>query len=65
MDAELEQTKIIKRLTTLHMCEDRKCTFSGPCWVDAADANHIHLTHLHLKTWAAAIVRSQPHGCGH
>lgn len=40
------------------MCEDRKCSFSGPCWVDAENSAHINLTHLHLRTWAAAIVSS-------
>ncbi|KDR86168.1 hypothetical protein GALMADRAFT_51755 [Galerina marginata CBS 339.88] len=54
---EVEQDTIIKRLTEIHMCEDRKCTFTGPCWVDAENTAHIHLTHLHLRTWAAAIVR--------
>jgi hypothetical protein len=56
-EEEINQDAIIKRLTELHMCEDRKCTFQGPCWVDAEGTAHIHLTHLHLRTWAAAIVR--------
>ena len=41
------------------MCEDRKCSFTGPCWVNAESALHTHLTHLHLRTWAAAIVEYQ------
>jgi hypothetical protein len=58
-EEELNQDAIIKRLTETHMCEDQKCMFSGPCWVNAKDAEnvHIHLTHLHLRTWATAIVR--------
>ncbi|KAF8970923.1 hypothetical protein BDZ97DRAFT_1901917 [Flammula alnicola] len=56
-EEEINQDAIIKRLTEIHMCEDRKCTFAGPCWVDAENTAHIHLTHLHLRTWAAAIVR--------
>ena len=39
------------------MCEDRKCSFSGPCWIDAENTAHINLTHMHLRTWAAAIIR--------
>ena len=48
---------IIKQLTEKYMCEDQKCTFSGPCWVSSESNVHIHLTHLHLHTWAADIVR--------
>ena len=57
MDEEKNQNLIIKHLTEVHMCEDRKCSFTGPCWVQPDNATHIHLTHLHLQTWAAAIVR--------
>ncbi len=48
---------MIKRLTELYMCEDCKCSFTGLCWVDAEHTAHINLTHLHLQTWASAIVR--------
>ncbi|KIJ08792.1 hypothetical protein PAXINDRAFT_88352 [Paxillus involutus ATCC 200175] len=53
-----EETKLnehITELSRLYTCEDRSCKFPI-CWPSPTDAKHVHLTPLHLKTWAAAIV---------
>ena len=52
---ELSQNEDIARLTRMYACEDRSCKFTT-CYPMPPDATHIHLTHLHLNTWAAAIV---------
>jgi hypothetical protein len=52
---EIEQDEDIARLTRLYTCEDRSCTYAI-CYPAPPDGKHIHLTHLHLNTWAAAIV---------
>ena len=52
---EIEQDEDITRLTRLYTCEDRSCNYVI-CYPAPPDAKHIHLTHLHLKTWATAIV---------
>jgi hypothetical protein len=31
-------------------------TGKTPCFLSGSDTEHIHLTHMHLCTWAAAIV---------
>jgi hypothetical protein len=54
---ELVQDKMIRDLQALYRCEDRKCSFDF-CWPAGEDATHIHLTHLHLRTWSAAMVSS-------
>jgi hypothetical protein len=51
---EETQDKIIAKLQGLYRCEDHKCSFDF-CWPDGATAKHIHLTHLHLRSWSAAI----------
>jgi hypothetical protein len=51
---EAAQDKFIANLQVLYRCEDRKCSYDF-CWPDATHARHIHLTHLHLRTWAAAL----------
>jgi hypothetical protein len=55
MAEEIEQDEDIARLTRLYTCEDRSCTYAI-CYPAPPDGKHIHLTHLHLNTWAAAIV---------
>ncbi|EDR07888.1 uncharacterized protein LACBIDRAFT_298195 [Laccaria bicolor S238N-H82] len=52
---ETAQAKIIQDLEHRHRCEDRQCG-KTPCYVAGPNAKHIHLTHMHLHTWAAAIV---------
>ncbi|KAH7919553.1 hypothetical protein BV22DRAFT_1199411 [Leucogyrophana mollusca] len=52
---EMEQNEIIKKLTQQYTCEDRTCTFRI-CYTAPPDAQHIHLTPLHLNTWASAMV---------
>jgi Flp pilus assembly protein TadB len=51
---ELEQNENISCLTRLYACKDHSCTYMT-CRVNS-DGKHTHLTHLHLNTWAAAIV---------
>ncbi|KAF9231754.1 hypothetical protein BU15DRAFT_32946, partial [Melanogaster broomeanus] len=50
---ELEQAELIDQLSLLYKCEDRSCKFNI-CWVAEA-GQHLHLTHQHLRAWAAAI----------
>ncbi|KAF9243074.1 hypothetical protein BU15DRAFT_59953 [Melanogaster broomeanus] len=50
---ELEQAELIDQLSILYKCEDRSCKFNI-CWVSEA-GQHLHLTHQHLRAWAAAI----------
>jgi hypothetical protein len=52
---EINQNEDIARLIRKYTCEDRSCKFTT-CYPVPPDAIHIHLTHLHLNTWAAAIV---------
>ena len=52
---ELSQNEDIARLTQMYACEDRSCKFTT-CYLMPPDATHVHLTHLYLNTWAAAIV---------
>ena len=51
------QAGLIQELERRHRCEDRRCG-TTPCYVNGPDAEHIHLTHMHLRTWAAVIVVS-------
>jgi hypothetical protein len=51
---ELEQNENISCLTRLYACEDRSCIYMT--YRVNSDGKHTHLTHLHLNTWAAAIV---------
>ncbi|KAF9233112.1 hypothetical protein BU15DRAFT_66876 [Melanogaster broomeanus] len=56
-----EETKLnehIAELSRLYTCEDRSCKFPI-CWPSPTDAKHVHLTPLHLKTWAAAIIAAE------
>ncbi|KIJ08664.1 hypothetical protein PAXINDRAFT_158072 [Paxillus involutus ATCC 200175] len=56
-----EETKLnehIAELSRLYTCEDRSCKFPI-CWPSPTDAKHVHLTPLHLKTWAAAIIATE------
>jgi hypothetical protein len=52
---EVEQAKTIQDLERRHSCEDRHCN-KTPCYIAGPEAEHIHLTYMHLRTWAAAIV---------
>ncbi|KAF8812901.1 hypothetical protein BYT27DRAFT_7004650, partial [Phlegmacium glaucopus] len=52
---EVAQTKIIQELERQYHCEDKQCGMT-PCYVTGPNAEHVHLTHMHLRTWAAAIV---------
>ncbi|KAF9232624.1 hypothetical protein BU15DRAFT_54814, partial [Melanogaster broomeanus] len=57
---ETEQAELIDQLSIMYKCEDRSCRHNI-CWVsEAASGRHIHLTHQHLRAWAAAIVSSVP-----
>ena len=51
------QAELIQELEHCHHCKDHCCGMT-PCYVNGPDAEHIHLTHMHLHTWAAAIVVS-------
>ncbi|KIJ10704.1 hypothetical protein PAXINDRAFT_52348, partial [Paxillus involutus ATCC 200175] len=50
---ELEQAELIDQLRILYKCEDWSCKFNI-CWVAEA-GQHLHLTHQHLRAWAATI----------
>ncbi|KJA25411.1 hypothetical protein HYPSUDRAFT_109643, partial [Hypholoma sublateritium FD-334 SS-4] len=52
---ETAQAKIIQELERRYRCEDKQCA-TTPCYVTGPNADHVHLTHMHLRTWAAAIV---------
>ena len=52
---EINQNKDIACLTQRYACKDQLCKFTT-CYPMPPDAIHIHLTHLHLNMWAAAIV---------
>ncbi|KAF6751577.1 hypothetical protein DFP72DRAFT_816385 [Ephemerocybe angulata] len=54
---EKAQNDIIKKLTTRHTCNDKACP-KTPCYIAGPTAEHIHLTHQHLRLWAAAVVSS-------
>ncbi|KAJ7265761.1 hypothetical protein C8J57DRAFT_1069093, partial [Mycena rebaudengoi] len=53
-EEEIEQAEIIVKLNAEWKCEDRHCKRS-PCFPDRETGKHVHLTHFHLQTWAAAI----------
>ncbi|KAJ7092203.1 hypothetical protein C8R44DRAFT_750317 [Mycena epipterygia] len=54
---EVEQTEFIAKLQAQWKCNDR--TFERfLCFPDKTTAKHVHLTHFHLQTWAAAAMRS-------
>ena len=57
-DEEVAQDKVIVNLQILYRCEDRKCSYDF-CWLAGDNAAHIHLTHLHLRTWAAALAAKE------
>ncbi|KAF8140816.1 hypothetical protein K438DRAFT_2030390 [Mycena galopus ATCC 62051] len=50
---ELEQTEFIIKLQARWKCNDRTCK-RFLCYPDKTTAKHVHLTHFHLQTWAAA-----------
>ncbi|KAJ7879702.1 hypothetical protein B0H13DRAFT_2051050 [Mycena leptocephala] len=50
---ELEQTEFIKKLQAKYKCNDRGCR-QFLCFPDKTTAKHVHLTHFHQATWAAA-----------
>lgn len=52
---EIAQAKIIEELMRRHRCEDKQCSRT-PCYITGPNANHVHLTHMLLRAWAAAIV---------
>ncbi|KDR71157.1 hypothetical protein GALMADRAFT_25054, partial [Galerina marginata CBS 339.88] len=58
---EVAQTKIIQELERQYRCEDKQCGMT-PCHVTGPNAEHVHLTHMHLRTWAAAIVDGKIEG---
>ncbi|KAF8149570.1 hypothetical protein B0H34DRAFT_637620, partial [Crassisporium funariophilum] len=58
---EVAQTKIIQELERQYCCEDKQCGMT-PCHVTGPNAEHVHLTHMHLRTWAAAIVDGKIEG---
>lgn len=57
-DEEVAQDKVIVNLQVLYRCEDRKCSYDF-CWLAGSNTTHIHLTHLHLRTWAAALAAKE------
>ncbi|KAJ7146671.1 hypothetical protein C8R44DRAFT_724417 [Mycena epipterygia] len=50
---EVEQTEIIAKLQARWKCNDRSCK-RFLCFPDKTTAKHVHSTHFHLQTWAAA-----------
>ena len=52
---EVAQAQLIQELERRYRCEDKHCG-KTPCFVAGPDAEHIHLTHMHLRIWVAAIV---------
>ncbi|KAJ7441185.1 hypothetical protein B0H11DRAFT_2351170 [Mycena galericulata] len=50
---EVEQTEFIVKLQARWKCNDRRCK-RFLCFPDKTTAKHVHLTHLHLQSWAAA-----------
>ena len=54
-EEEKVQAVIILDLERCHRCNDKQCS-KTPCYVAGPEAEHIHLTHMHLRMWAAAIV---------
>ncbi|KAI0041495.1 hypothetical protein FA95DRAFT_1464047, partial [Auriscalpium vulgare] len=57
---EKEQAHIITQLSRLYRCDDKQCPFDV-CYVSGKMAQHIHLTFMHLRAWAAAFVCSYYH----
>ena len=54
---DIEQNELIMKLTAKWRCNDRTCKrFTS--FLDKTTAKHVHLTHFHLQTWAAAVVCS-------
>ncbi|RXW14517.1 hypothetical protein EST38_g11336 [Candolleomyces aberdarensis] len=51
---EKEQLKIIQDLTDRYRCNDKQCS-NTTCYLAGPTGEHINLTHLHLRTWAAAV----------
>ncbi|KAG6371132.1 hypothetical protein JVT61DRAFT_9895 [Boletus reticuloceps] len=51
---EMKINDYITELSCCYTCEDRSCKFPI-CWPAPPNAKHVHLTPLHLRTWAAAI----------
>lgn len=51
----IEQGKVIEALERRYRCEDNSCSMS-PCYVAGPQAEHIHLTHRHLRLWSSGIV---------
>ncbi|KAF6742072.1 hypothetical protein DFP72DRAFT_831623, partial [Ephemerocybe angulata] len=55
---EKEQDEVIASLILKYCCNDRECSRT-PCYVAGPNAQHVHLTHQHLRMWAAALVSSR------
>lgn len=58
---EQEQLKIIRELTDRYRCSDKACNNTGaaPCYLAGSAGEHVVLTHMHLRMWAAAIQGKQ------
>lgn len=54
-EEEVEQNEFIVKLNAEWKCEDRSCK-RFICFPDRTSGKHVHLTHMHLQTWAAAKV---------
>lgn len=52
---EVAQATIIRDLEWRHICEDCACS-KTPCYIAGPEAEHVHLMHMHLRTWVSAIV---------
>ncbi|KAJ7675268.1 hypothetical protein B0H17DRAFT_1140344 [Mycena rosella] len=52
-EEEVEQNEFIVKLNAEWKCEDKSCK-RFICFPDCTSAKHVHLTHMHLQTWAAA-----------
>ncbi|KAG6374256.1 hypothetical protein JVT61DRAFT_4273 [Boletus reticuloceps] len=57
---EMKLNEHIAELSHCYACEDRACTFPI-CCLAGPTAKHVHLTPLHLRTWASAIISALHH----
>ncbi|KAG1752781.1 hypothetical protein EDB19DRAFT_1627722, partial [Suillus lakei] len=51
---EIAQDQHIVNLQNKYHCEDQACPYDL-CYPSGPTAKHVHLTHKHLQTWAAAM----------
>ncbi|KAG1875974.1 hypothetical protein C8R48DRAFT_591706, partial [Suillus tomentosus] len=51
---EIAQDQHIVSLQNKYRCEDQSCPYDL-CYPSGPTAKHVHLTHKHLRTWAAAM----------